>query len=454
LKRGKSLSDRLVVLLLITQFSAFIIGWAGGVILGLYGVHNFETSLDELSYARMRSLLISSLVREGPSFRIDPDARLQLEMRRTPDMLFAVFDFRDWQPVQGSNPTLVETLAKLAPLHPTWLSFSLDTKRTQRPSGFLQKVDLPEGSFIIAVHGARFKLLDLFFNFWNDFQWTYVYLLPIALFSTTITWLAIRQGLAPLRTLSNAAAGINLSSLKQRLPVADVPAEVAPLVDSMNDTLARLDGEAARLRRFIANAAHELRTPVAILIARLEAPNSETFVTDLQRDAQRMRCVVEQLLATVQLERYGRLQSALDLVSITKSLASDATLLAFQSGINLEFHGPETPVMIKAQPFALNSVLSNLIDNALNAEPKGGFVLIRVLSNGEVWICDHGRGISESDREKVFEPFWRKDPKNQGTGLGLAIAREIMTNLDGKIWIEETPGGGAAFKVAFRLAAG
>jgi signal transduction histidine kinase len=452
LNRRKSLSDRLVVLLLITQLGAFIIGWVGGVILGLYGVHNFETSLDEMSYARMRSLLISSLIREGSSIRIDPDTRLQSEMRRTPDMLFAVLDFQNWQPVQGSNAELVEALDKLAPLHPTWLSFSLDAKRVQRPRGFLQKVDLPEGSFVIAVHGARFTLLDLLLNLWSDLQWIYVYLLPIALLSAMVTWFAVRHSLGPLRAVSQAAAGISLSSLSQRLPVVDVPAEIAPLVDSMNDTLARLDKEAARLRRFIANSAHELRTPVAILVARLDAPRRDTFMIDLRRDAQRLKCVVEQLLATVQLESHaGRPRVVLDLVTVTKSLASDATLLAFQSGIDIEFDGPELAVLVKAELFAVNSILSNLIDNALHAEPKGGFVLVRVISNGEVWICDHGPGILISDREKVFEPFWRKDPKTQGMGLGLAIARETMTSLNGKIWIEETPGGGATFKVMFEL---
>lgn len=342
-------------------------------------------------------------------------------------------------------------LSKIVSVNPTWLSFSLDETGKRRPSGFLQPVDLPAGRYIIAVHGAKFDWLDILFNLWSDFQWVDIYILPAVLMSTIVTWLAVRHGLAPLRTLSRDAAKIDLSSLDQRLPSANVPAEVAPLVDSMNDALARLDAGAGRLRRFIANAAHELRTPVAVLTARLDAPRPETFVSDLQRDAHRMKCVVEQLLATAQLDS-GReyALSAMDLAANARAVSADAALVAFQSGRNIEFDAPPSPVMVMGQPLAVNSILSNLIDNALHAEPVGGTVVVRVFVNGEAWIVDHGEGVSKENSERIFEPFWRKDSKSEGIGLGLAIAQEAMAALGGRISVEETAGGGATFKVAFR----
>lgn len=451
MSRRRSLSTRLIVLLLLAQFVAFIIGWSGGIVLGLYGVENFETSLDEMSYARMRSILLASLVFEGGApVRIEPETRLRGELLRTPSLVFAVFNFSDWRPIEGSSPDLVAALARLAPLRPTWLSFSLGDEAKRRPSGFLQIVDLPSGRFVIAVHGAKFTWIDIAQNLWNDFQWLYVYLLPAIVMSTTVSWLVVRHGLTPLRHLSRDAASIDLSSLNQRLPTSDVPAEVAPLVDSMNDALARLDAGAGRLRRFIANAAHELRTPVAILTARLDAPKTEAFITDLQRDAHRLKCVVEQLLATAQLTSGKETTArAIDLVEIGKSVSADAALIAFQSGRGVEFDGPPSPVVIKGQPLAIGSILSNLVDNALHAEPAGGSVVIKVVSDGQVWVTDHGEGIAKDQRENVFEPFWRRDLARDGAGLGLAIARETVTSLGGKIWIEETPGGGATFKVAF-----
>lgn len=451
MRRRRSLSARLIILLLLAQFVAILIGWTGGIALGLYGVDSFETSLDEMSYARMRSMLLNSLVFDGGALaRIDPDPRLRAEMKRTPDLVFAVFDYADWRPVAGSSPSLVSALAHLAPLSPTWLSFNLEEKGKRRPSGFLQAVDLPTGRFAIAVNGARFAWFDVALNLWLDLRWMGVFLVPMILTSTSVTWLAVRQGLAPLRILSRDAAKIDFDSLNQRLPASNAPEEVATLVESLNDALARLDAGAARLHRFIANAAHELRTPVAVLTARLDAPKTETFVRDLQRDAHRIKCVVEQLLASAQLVNgKNALLKEIDLVAIAKSVSLDAALVAFENRRSVEYQGPSTPVMVNGHALAINSILSNLVDNALHAEPEGGVVGVKVFPSGEVWVIDHGAGIALNQRENIFEPFWRNHLKRDGAGLGLAIAREAATNLGGRIWVEETPGGGATFKVAF-----
>lgn len=102
--RRRSLSGRLILLLLFAQFAAFIIGWFVGVALGLYGVGNFDMSVDELSYARMRAILLSSLRSEdGTPIRIEPDARLRSEIQRSPALLYAVFDYPGWRPIEGSE---------------------------------------------------------------------------------------------------------------------------------------------------------------------------------------------------------------------------------------------------------------------------------------------------------------------------------------------------------------
>jgi signal transduction histidine kinase len=94
-------------------------------------------------------------------------------------------------------------------------------------------------------------------------------------------------------------------------------------------------------------------------------------------------------------------------------------------------------------------VLTNLIDNALRAEPSKGSVVVRIDSDKIVEVIDHGEGIAAADREMIFEPFWRKSESSPGTGLGLAIAKEIVDAHGGRIWVEDTPGGGATFKLAF-----
>ena len=106
-------------------------------------------------------------------------------------------------------------------------------------------------------------------------------------------------------------------------------------------------------------------------------------------------------------------------------------------------------MVIRGSEFALQSVIANLVDNALRAEPAGGTVNLRVGADAIVEVIDHGEGVAEMDRELIFEAFWRKSEQTPGAGLGLAIAKELMGALGGRIWVEETPGGGATFKLSF-----
>ena len=99
-----------------------------------------------------------------------------------------------------------------------------------------------------------------------------------------------------------------------------------------------------------------------------------------------------------------------------------------------------------------NRVVANLIGNALKAEPVGGTVLVRLRPEGEVEVIDHGEGVAPCHRETIFEPFWRKSEATPGSGLGLAIAKELISKLHGRICVEETPGGGATFKLRFQPA--
>lgn len=120
-----------------------------------------------------------------------------------------------------------------------------------------------------------------------------------------------------------------------------------------------------------------------------------------------------------------------------------------ENGRQIAFEGVSSGVMAKGNIRAIESIVGNLLDNALRAEPMGGSVLVTVDRDATVSILDHGEGIAAEDRRRIFEPFWRKDENSVGSGLGLAIAKELMEQLGGRIWVEETPGGGATFKLSF-----
>ena len=218
----------------------------------------------------------------------------------------------------------------------------------------------------------------------------------------------------------------------------------------MNSALERVKEGVARQRRFTANSAHELRTPIAILRGRVDKLEDIPLKDDIQRDVHRIQTILEQLLVLAQIEERGAAVSppVLDLGDTVLSVTADYMPIALSNDRHLAFEAPPIPVFVHAYRWAIESVVMNLIENAVRAEPVGGTVLIRIKADAIIEVTDHGDGIAPLDREIIFEPFWRKDEKKPGTGLGLAIAKELVDKHHGCLWVEETAGGGATFKIA------
>ncbi|OAI23490.1 hypothetical protein A1351_19615 [Methylosinus sp. R-45379] len=234
------------------------------------------------------------------------------------------------------------------------------------------------------------------------------------------------------------------------MSLAGVSTEIGPLVEAVNGALSRLDAGVERHRRFTANAAHELRTPVTILGARLDAPEEPSFKTDLRRDHRRIRNIVEQLLVTARLGgRRARLDETVDLAALARATIADSALLAVRSKRQTVLEAPDALVVVRGSRTALESVIVNLTDNALRAEPEGGTVIFRIFDDASIWIVDHGDGVEEEDRRAIFEPFWSKSDSTPGAGLGFAIAEELIQAHCCRIWMEPTEGGGATFKISF-----
>ena len=277
-----------------------------------------------------------------------------------------------------------------------------------------------------------------------------LYLGVIFSVSAAVAWFAVRRSLAPLRRVAEAAERIDLDSLGQGLRADDAPIEIRPLVDAVNRALARLDASVARMRRYTANAAHELRTPVAILRARLENPEERGFRVDLQRDVRRVQTIIEQMLVAARLtEGQAPQDEDVDLCATARGIVADYSPLIFKAGRRIAFEAPDAPVRLRGNRMAIECIIANLIDNALRSEPEGGTVLVRVDADCRVSVVDHGEGVAEKDRELIFEPFWRRNEAEPGAGLGLAIVKELIDKLGGRILVETTPGGGATFALSF-----
>jgi two-component system, OmpR family, sensor kinase len=261
----------------------------------------------------------------------------------------------------------------------------------------------------------------------------FVALLPI--FGALI-WIGVGRGLEPLETISRAVAKRRPDALAP-LNERGVPEELQPLVASLNGLLARLSEALAAQRRFTADAAHELRTPLAALKLQLDVArrsgdpaNGADGMNDLEAGVARASHVVDQLLtlARVEPEALAQQRSDCDLVGIARDAVVARAALAANKSIDLGL-ARASPATVSGDPASLAILLSNLIDNALRYTPRGGRIDVAVdrdPSGATLSVADTGPGIRVEDRERVFDRFFRgADNQEPGSGLGLSIVKRI-----------------------------
>ena len=302
-------------------------------------------------------------------------------------------------------------------------------------------------------------------------------ILPLAVL---LVWLALWRGFRPLAELQQRIrkrASTDLSAI----PTDGVPDEVVPLVRAINDLLQRLDQSIATQRHFLADAAHQLKTPLAGLRMQAELAGREIdsgrgdalsishSLHQIAVSSQRAAHMVNQLLAMARAEDGGQAlrRMPVDLAAVTRDVVQDFVARAMERQIDLGYEGPESgvPAPLLGEPVLLGELVRNLVDNALQYTPAGGTVTARVVPDpfGQVLVLqveDSGPGIAPAEREAVFRPFYRSpDTEVDGSGLGLAIVQEIALRHEAEVTVADarpralaplTPG--ALFTVRFRLA--
>jgi two-component system sensor histidine kinase TctE len=307
-------------------------------------------------------------------------------------------------------------------------------------------------------------------------------ILPVAVL---LVWFALARGIAPLSQLQQRIQrrqSHDLSPIDQH----DVPEEVAPLVRAINDLLTRLDQSMATQKHFLADAAHQLKTPLAGLRTQAELAQREIdagggdpqsvkrSLQHIARSSQRAAHMVNQLLsmARAEDEEQARRTSDFSLVRLATDTVQDFLPKAFDKRIDLGYEGPEAGAdglsRLHGQPLLVREMIRNLVDNALQYTPEGGTVTVRVTPDpfGQVVVLqveDNGPGIPEAERELVFQAFYRAlDTNVDGSGLGLAIVREIADKHQASVSIDtarpaaaaQAGGGtGTLFTVRFPLPA-
>jgi len=358
--------------------------------------------------------------------------------------------------IAASAPEFAAEVARWPPADGNRHPFQLDDfgPTSQDYNGLTVRVDSIAGRLsvtVAAVSDAEALASGLVKRFIRDLVWA------VPLFAAAMLAIAawsIRRSLRPVHAASERAAAIGPVASAVRLPVDDLPTELVPLVAAVNHAFDRMEQGFAVQRQFTANAAHELRTPLAILTAALDELDGGAELEKLRGDAARMNRLVEQLLRVARLDSVPMDVSArIDLVATATGVLESMTPWAISQVCLLGFDAPSLPVQVCGNSDAIADAVRNLVENAVHQSPAGGEVAVTVSEEGIVTVADRGPGVREADRQRIFERFWRgRGVTRQGAGLGLAIVAEIAKAHGGSIELSDRPGGGALFTLRIPLA--
>ena len=265
-----------------------------------------------------------------------------------------------------------------------------------------------------------------------------------------------RTTVRPLAKLERAAAAAGEGDLEVRAPL-EGPPEINSLARSFNEMVARLEELVRSQEDFVADASHELRSPLAALRLRLENLESEVSAVggaDLEaasREANRLARVVDALLALARADASTSAPARIDVEAVIAERVGLWAALCEERGVALVADVAKT-VTAKATPGRLEAVLDNLVANALEASPPGGTILVSAERRGdwaEVRVADDGPGMSAEDLVRAFDRFWRARTDSEGSGLGLAIVRRFVTADGGEVELRARPAGGVEAVVRF-----
>ncbi len=267
--------------------------------------------------------------------------------------------------------------------------------------------------------------------------------------------LALTSAFRPLLALRDTIRQRHEEDLTP-VSATNVPSEVSPLIDAINHHMGRLSAMLVARRRFLADAAHQIRTPLAVLSTQAEYGLRQHDPDEMRRTLASLlesirgaRRLANQMLTMSHAEAVNGLieeRAELDLVAMAREVALELAPLALKKRIALEFEGPDTAISLRGNAAMLREMLANLIDNALRYSPPDSQVVVAVAAwdkDAVISVSDQGPGIPEGERENVFKRFYRilGQGDSEGSGLGLAIVREICWAHGGRLTLKDGADG-------------
>jgi len=278
-------------------------------------------------------------------------------------------------------------------------------------------------------------------------------LVPLLLLLPLLAWLIVRIVRMEFVPIAQLSRSLDAQAADRPRPIAGehLPNEITPFVQAINRLLERMNQLMAQQRRFIADAAHELRSPLTALSVQAQnlrqAGSLEAMqerIVPLQAGIERARQLTEQLLSLARIQAETTEDAVVDGSVLARELLAEFLPMAEAKGIDLGLE-EDAQFSLRAAPESLRLILGNALDNALKYTPAGGEVTIRLLADDDtavVELVDNGPGIPLAERERVFDAFYRMPgTTGAGSGLGLSIAREAASRLGGSVSLRERHDG-------------
>lgn len=432
--------------LLGVMFAVFALGLAASAASFRFEVHNIIGGLEARTLQNQARNLLDALDTSSGSLRIElPDDWRRVYADDSRQFTYTVFD-REHRPIAWS-PNLAHPLEfipvdrhhKIGPVEFTGVGAARRTVAAARgPKGYV---------VVVARKGlSRDTLIDSLFQ--EDSEHVSV-LIPFALLGLALIWVISGWSLKPIARASREAARVGPGQPDLRISAVGLPREVQPLVEAVNGALDRLSRAYATERRLTADAAHELRTPLAVLNLRLQRARL-TGTTDwpaVEREFAQMGRLVDQLVdlarkESLSLERRSEVMPLVNLSRLVREAAAQVLPLVEAQGRRLEVDVPDS-VQLRGRADDLRDMVRNLLDNAL--VHGQGTVRVRILKPvgpGPITIevIDQGRGVPTGQEDIIFERFHRLNAQAPGSGLGLAIVRQVARSHGGEARLQ--PGEG------------
>ncbi|TKT69524.1 HAMP domain-containing sensor histidine kinase [Aquamicrobium sp. LC103] len=378
--------------------------------------------------------------------RLEPTAKLTEMMEDAPDLWF-VADLGNGGVL--SHGAIPQGIAGNTPFLKTFRSVELHGYLDDPLSvARMERFETPAGEATILAGGApmsQYGVTVLLGNFAVG-----VPALILVVISLIGVPFVTRWALRSFGNLKERLDRIDLDTRGALVEERGLPNEVLRLVRDINRALRRLDSGFESTERFFVNAAHELRTPIAILQVRIDTLPASEVKMHLQTGIKRLTAITNQLLDTEKYRQKPQQDVTVDLNDIVSKVVADIAPFAIAEGYEIEFDSNTEDAFVRGDAEALERTFVNLVRNAIQYGGGSGLISIAVESDGSVTVADQGCGIADDKHARIFEPFYRVSPHGSGAGLGLSMVNEIVTRHGGYVELSSAPGKGSTFAVRWR----